>query len=217
MTKQKSKKDTQPVIEPEPPVEPKKVSKEKKVEKKSVESAKVSEPKKAKSKGEEKNNITEEVKNEVSDSTPKKTSETSTKKKAKISRPPTAYNIFMREKMSEISEGNQTDKLKTVAGLWKEISEEVKDEYNKRASEIKEQFMSSQENSNPTDSSKNQKKRLPNGYNIYLKEQMAIVEGENQKDKLVKIAAEWKSLGDNEKQKYKDQASQLKSEVEVSA
>ena len=119
--------------------------------------------------------------------------------------------------MLKISEGNQTDKLKTVAGLWKEITEEVRSGYIQRAAEIKEEFMTSQENKSSSDNPKNQRKRLPNGYNIYLKQRMSIIDGENQKEKLVKIAAEWKGLADNEKQKYKDQASQLKSEVEVSS
>ena len=45
-------------------------------------------------------------------------------------------------------------------------------------------------------------------YRIYLKQRMTVVEGDN-KYKLVQIAAEWKDISDNEKQKYKDQAIKL--------
>ncbi len=135
---------------------------------------------------------------------------TKAKKKSKVNRPPTAYNIFMKEKMSEIKEGNQTDKLKTVAHLWRDLTEEVKVGYKERAEEIKEEFMKNQEMNDDSDDKKSTKKRLPNGYNIYLKDRMSKIDGENQKDKLMKIAKEWKGLEDSVKQQYKDQASDLK-------
>jgi hypothetical protein len=135
---------------------------------------------------------------------------TKAKKKSKVNRPPTAYNIFMKEKMSEIKEGNQTDKLKTVANLWKDLTEEVKVGYKERAEEIKEEFMKNQEMNDDSEDKKSTKKRLPNGYNIYLKDRMSKIDGENQKDKLMKIAKEWKGLEDSVKQQYKDQASDLK-------
>ena len=58
------------------------------------------------------------------------------------------------------------------------------------------------------------KKRLPNAYNIFLKERMQTIDGENQKDKLIKIAFEWKNLNKENRTQFIEKASKLKEEQE---
>merc|ERR1712224_173736 len=116
------------------------------------------------------------------------------KKKTKAYRAPTAYNCFMRAKMSTITEGNQTEKLKKVAAQWKEISPEEHKKYIEIAQKEKEDYLENNKDKIINETVSKPSKRVPNAYNLFLKDRMTVVSGDNQKDKLIKIASEWKTL-----------------------
>lgn len=134
------------------------------------------------------------------------------KKKNKSSRPQTAYNIFMKIKMTEIEAPNQTEKLKLIAKYWKELSDKDKKIYHEEADLKKKEFNEQKE---ILQNQNGKKKRLPNAYNIFLKERMQTIDGENQKDKLIKIAFEWKNLNKENRSQFIEKAFKLK-EAQIS-
>ena len=131
------------------------------------------------------------------------------KKKVKTSRPQTAYNIFMKIKMTEIEAPNQTEKLKIIAKSWKELADKDKNKYRQEADIKKKEFFEQKEQ---IQNESGKKKRLPNAYNIFLKERMQLIVGDNQKDKLIKIASEWKNLDSKNKTVFMEKASKLREE-----
>lgn len=131
------------------------------------------------------------------------------KRKNKSSRPQTAYNIFMKDKMTEIEAPNQTEKLKIIAKFWKDLKDKDKVKYHQEADLKKKEFFDQKEK---MQSENGKKKRLPNAYNIFLKERMQLINGINQKDKLIKIAFEWKNLDLENKNVFIEKALKLREE-----
>ena len=134
---------------------------------------------------------------------------TGLKRKNKSSRPQTAYNIFMKAKMTEIEAPNQTEKLKIIAKFWKDLKDKDKVKYHQEADLKKKEFFDQKEK---MQSENGKKKRLPNAYNIFLKERMQLINGINQKDKLIKIAYEWKNLDLKNKNVFIEKALKLREE-----
>ena len=132
---------------------------------------------------------------------------TGLKRKSKTSRPQTAYNIFMKAKMVEIEAPNQTEKLKIIAKFWKDLKEKDKVKYHQEADLKKKEFFDQKEK---MQSENGKRKRLPNAYNIFLKERMQLINGINQKDKLIKIASEWKNLDLKNKNVFIEKALKLR-------
>lgn len=133
-------------------------------------------------------------------------------KKVKTARAPTAYNIFMKDKISSITGSDQKEKLKTVAGMWKTLSSKEQEPYNKQAAEAKAQFEKEQAE-NPEYNAKKTAKRSPNAYNLFIKDRMATATGENQTSKLRAIAAEWKKLDESKKRPFVKEANKQKEEA----
>ena len=130
-------------------------------------------------------------------------------KRAKTARAPTAYNIFMKEQISKITGVDQKEKLKTVAGLWKTLTDTEKEPFTQKAEVLKVAFLQTQ-SENPQTKSPSVAKRSPNAYNLFIKERMATATGENQTSKLKSIALEWKGLDESKKQTFRKDALQRK-------
>lgn len=66
-----------------------------------------------------------------------------TEKKVKRTRDLSGYNVFMREKMQELKKTHpdmeSTARFKECSPLWKPLSDDEKDVYNKKAKAIKEE------------------------------------------------------------------------------
>lgn len=131
--------------------------------------------------------------------------ETSVKKakKKKVVRPKTGYNLFVADKIKEIKDVDQKEKMKHVGQLWKKASAKEKSKYTEMAAKLKTEF----EEANPVEKKKS--KRGLSGYNVYMKKKIKEVEGENQKEKLLKVSSSWKKLSEKEKQKFRDEAKAL--------
>tara|TARA_A100001015_G_C15029246_1_gene732212 strand:+ start:1841 stop:2287 length:447 start_codon:yes stop_codon:yes gene_type:complete len=121
-------------------------------------------------------------------------------KKKKVVRPKTGYNLFVADKIKEIKDVDQKEKMKHVGDLWKKASDKEKSKYTKMASQLKKEF----EEANPVE--KKKPKRGMSGYNVYMKEKIKDVKGANQKEKLLAVSESWKKLSEKDKQKYKDKA-----------
>ena len=84
------------------------------------------------------------------------------------------------------------------------LSPKEKSKYIDMANKLKKEF----EKANPVEK---KAKRGLSGYNVYMREKIKEVKGDNQKEKLLNVSSTWKKLSDKEKQKYKDQAKKLSS------
>ena len=124
-------------------------------------------------------------------------------KKKKVVRPKTGYNLFVADKIKEIKDVDQKEKMKHVGELWKKASAKEKSKYTDQAAKLKKEF----EEANPVEKKKS--KRGLSGYNVYMKEKIKQVKGDNQKEKLMSVSSSWKKLSEKEKQKYKDEAKKL--------
>lgn len=124
-------------------------------------------------------------------------------KKKKVVRPKTGYNLFVADKIKEIKDVDQKEKMKHVGELWKKASAKEKSKYTDQAAKLKKEF----EEANPVE--KKKAKRGLSGYNVYMKEKIKQVKGDNQKEKLMSVSSSWKKLSEKEKQKYKDEAKKL--------
>ena len=123
-------------------------------------------------------------------------------KKKKVVRPKTGYNLFVADKIKEIKDVDQKEKMKHVGQLWKNATAKEKSKYTDMAAKLKKEF----EEANPVEK---KPKRGLSGYNVYMREKIKEVKGDNQKEKLLNVSASWKKLSDKEKQKYKDEAKKL--------
>jgi hypothetical protein len=144
--------------------------------------------------------------NEVSEKKVKKV------KKVKTARAATAYNIFMKDRIKTIDGTDQKEKLKTVAGMWKTLSDKDKEPFNKKASVAKVAFEKAQAE-NPEFNAKKATKRSPNAYNLFIKDRMPTATGANQTDKLKAIASEWKKMDDAKKRPFQKEADKKKEEA----
>ena len=124
-------------------------------------------------------------------------------KKKKVVRPKTGYNLFVADKIKEIKDVDQKEKMEHVGELWKKASAKEKSKYTDQAAKLKKEF----EEANPVEKKKS--KRGLSGYNVYMKEKIKQVKGDNQKEKLMSVSSSWKKLSEKEKQKYKDEAKKL--------
>lgn len=131
--------------------------------------------------------------------------ETSVKKpkKKKVVRPKTGYNLFVADKIKDFKDVDQKEKMKLVGQLWKTATDKEKSKYIEKADKLRKEF----EKANPVE--KKKPKRGLSGYNVYMKEKIKGVEGENQKEKLLKVSSSWRKLSESEKQKYKDEAKKM--------
>jgi hypothetical protein len=124
-------------------------------------------------------------------------------KKKKVVRPKTGYNLFVADKIKEIKDVDQKEKMKHVGELWKKASAKEKSKYTDQAAKLKKEF----EEANPVEKKKS--KRGLSGYNVYMREKIKQVKGDNQKEKLMSVSSSWKKLSEKEKQEYKDEAKKL--------
>ena len=90
-------------------------------------------------------------------------------KKKKVVRPKTGYNLFVADKIKEIKDVDQKEKMKHVGQLWKKASAKEKSKYTDMAAKLKTEF----EEANPVEKKKS--KRGLSGYNVYMKKKIKEV------------------------------------------
>lgn len=140
----------------------------------------------------------------------------------KPSRPPSAFNLFVREKMTGVHEKGTTF-MKEVAQAWKLVPPQEKARYERQSKPTMDKykqemieynrFMTQKltltqvaeilKKSNPK--IRTGHPRAPTGYNIFLAE---ALKGKAGKPDLKMLATEWNSLSPSEKQKWTQRAEQ---------
>ena len=142
----------------------------------------------------------------------------STDKKPKQKRNKTAYNMFCSDKevQESLKELPFKDRSKKTSELWKELNETAKDKYVVLAKEKNESVPEQKEQKEK----KEKKPRKKTSYNIFLGDKKVRTEIKNDStDKLTmsqinKVMVEkWKSMSNEDKQKYVDKAEELNSEL----
>jgi hypothetical protein len=118
------------------------------------------------------------------------------------------YNVFMKEKMAELkTQGVASgERMGKVATLWKALKDEEKATWKAKADGL-----------NPTaavatKSAKASGPKKLSGYQLYVKEQMAVVKNNASiaaKDRMTEIGKTWKALSDAQKAEYKAKAEKL--------
>eukprot|EP00835_Amoeboradix_gromovi_P003593 NODE_244_length_13037_cov_0.560442.p8 type:complete len:172 gc:universal NODE_244_length_13037_cov_0.560442:10116-9601(-) len=93
------------------------------------------------------------------------------------------YNLFVRETAKEIG---QEDFLKKVAGLWKNLSSEEKEEFNQKAKLEPEKV-----------------KKTPSAYNLFVKDNYKSLGNKEDPLDLSKLSQKWNTLSESEKSAYK--------------
>lgn len=136
----------------------------------------------------------------------KKEKEGNNKANEKKHRNPTGYNIFMKEKMSEIVGDDQKSKLKSIASLWRDLSVTEKEKYNEEALKHKKVFKDNQDNE-----SKKKGKNI-SGYTLFMKDLIKTIEAGSQKEKMIEVAKLWKEESQDTKNKYNEKAKKIKEE-----
>jgi hypothetical protein len=143
---------------------------------------------------------------------PSKKSPDGSSKSEKKPRKKSAYNFYIQDqfKKAKESETNKstTELMSEFSKKWKKLSESEQNPYQEMAEKY------NAENFADTGSDKGKPKKL-NGYNVFMKEKMAEYKESggtlSPKDRLKKIAGEWKKLDDEEKAEYKEKAKVMSS------
>ncbi len=131
------------------------------------------------------------------------TSENTEPKLKKLS----GYNVFLKDKMVDLKEQNipAGERMSKIGGLWKELGEEEKSVWNKKASDSRPQ------NVNSTTTKSTQTKKI-NGYQLYVRETMADVKANTDipaTGRLKEIARKWKTLTNEEQNEFKNKAKNI--------
>jgi hypothetical protein len=112
----------------------------------------------------------------------------------------TGYNVYMREKMAELKlQGVPSgERMGKVAAMWKLLTEAEKGEWKVKAGASSVAVVS--------------KGKKLNGYNVFMKEMMAILKLDASipaGSRMGEIGKRWKALSDAEKGVYKVKASAM--------
>lgn len=121
------------------------------------------------------------------------------------------YNVFMREKMAELKADGvvSSERMGKVSAMWKECTEQQKDEWRGKATQL------SGGSSSSTTTSKKVSTKTPNGtkclsgYQFFVKNKMVDVKADTtipSSERMAKLGALWKSLTDIEKEDWKVKA-----------
>ena len=150
-------------------------------------------------------------------------------KKTGPKKPLNAYMWFCSDKREELKgKGfSNTEILRELGRLWKELSDKKKKPYVKKAEEDKERYQDEMKDYVPTEEEKAEKKgkakktsdgpKRPIGaFMLFRKDKYQKVKEENPEMKMTdiskKIGDMWKNLSKNEKKKYTDKAAKLLAE-----
>jgi len=137
------------------------------------------------------------------------------------------YNLFMREKSAELksSGADSSERMKQVAGYWKQLTEVEKAEWKEKASNLDETGSVSSVASTPSNRSvvatpttkstkakKDKEPRALTGYQYYVQCTMPEVLKDDSlkgKERMKKIAEMWGGLAPSEKEEFKVRAQAL--------
>lgn len=143
-----------------------------------------------------------------------------------------AYIFFCQDKRESVASSGlkNTDVLKKLGEMWKDLDDKKKKKYVKMAEQDKERYDEEMKNYNPPSSEKNEnekkkkkskksgKKRALSGYMLFCKDAREDVKEENPDMKLSEITKilgqMWRDLSEKKKKKYNTKAAELKKELE---
>lgn len=112
----------------------------------------------------------------------------------KTKRPPTAYNLFMRQ--YNIDNPETTNLFKVAAEAWNTLDNETKQTWKDKAALLRPKRV--------------KKKGILNGYNVFMGNNMPIVANEHpswdNRQKMKYVATLWNNCTDQEKQVWKSRA-----------
>lgn len=119
----------------------------------------------------------------------------------------TGYNVFMKNMMTELREQNvpSGERMGKVASKWKEFTEEEKNEWRKKASEMLP--VNSTNKSNKSDG----RKKI-SGYQLYIRETMPSIKINTEipyKQRMTEIGKMWKGLENGVREAYNIKAKEL--------
>jgi hypothetical protein len=120
-----------------------------------------------------------------------------------VTKKPTAYNIFVSEKMKSLVDVPSNERMAAVGALWKTLSAEDKAVYESKAKETTPYEVTVSPNQ-----AKKGPKTLTN-WQFYVSEKMPEVKAMadiKPKERLGKIGEMWKLVSDTDKQIYKTKA-----------
>ena len=136
-----------------------------------------------------------------------------------------AYIFFCKEKRDEVAKTGlkNTEILKKLGEMWKELDDKKKKKYNKMAEEDKDRYEEEiklyapqGDESKEKKKSKSAAKRSPSAYMLFCKDFREEVKKENPDMKFGDITKTlgqmWRDLGSKKKKKYTEKAAELKEE-----
>jgi hypothetical protein len=154
------------------------------------------------------------------------------KKKGKVKsnapkRVRSAYLFFCKENRQEVASTclKNTDILKKLGEMWKELSDKKKKKYVKMSDEDKERYEEEMklyvppegEEKKKSKSKKTGVKRAPSSYMLFCKDNREKIKEENPDIKFGDITKTlgqmWRDLSDKKKQKYVERANEMKEEL----
>lgn len=162
---------------------------------------------------------------------PKEKKSSKKKKKSGPSKPLNAYMWFCKDKRDELKgKFNNTEILRELGRLWKNLSEKKKKPYVEKAEQDKERYQDEMKDYVPAEGEeKNEKKgkgkksvksdgtkRPMSAYLLFCKDKRAVLKENEpelkQPEIMKKLGEMWKSASQKEKKKYTDQSAKLLAE-----
>lgn len=150
-------------------------------------------------------------------------------------RPLSSFILFgnhMRDTDPEVKDLKLHEQARKIGDMWKNATEEVKEEFNKKAAELKAEYAKKREEYEQTDEykefqklskegpkeTKTKKRKGPtkmSGYRLFISENKEQ-NSEDEKDEelagkghMARCGIKWSRLSDNEKSGYNDRASKM--------
>ena len=133
-------------------------------------------------------------------------------KAAKVARPKSAYNMYVKDQFrlnKESNSGSNSQELMSVvSGQWATLSTEKKAIYIKMAEEANANFVPEPQEKTKSKELKVKRKRRITGYNIFYRENKDSIKAN--RDPNIKtmqaVGAAWKSLSEDERIEYNSRA-----------
>jgi hypothetical protein len=149
-----------------------------------------------------------------------------TKDKSAPKKPKNGYVIFCQETQAELKKTNPgltgKDSIKELSKLWRELPDNLKQEYSAKAELDKQRYVKEMESYVPKpqeETPKKKSKKISRPYTAYILFSMDKIKeikkqnSEMKSNQIIQEAAKlWKSATEQEKAKYKKEAERLKQE-----
>ena len=144
---------------------------------------------------------------------PKKEKKGKTPKKEKgVGRPPSAYNLFVKDPTNRAAHdgGEAKETMRKLAAAWQELGADARSTWDQKASEAKDAW----EAEHPTEIKHKVSKRAPNAYNLFIKDPDNRAKhansGDDAKTLMKSLAVAWNELSEMDRVAWNDKAAEAK-------